>query len=148
VEGLQAAVNRTLLLRKPLLRNGKNQVSFAEVPLDQARDYAAEDADIALQLAERFEPEIERLGLAELMHRIEMPLVEVLAEMEWAGIRIDETFFGELSVRLRGELLFEVPRGEEDKALRVIRERMESAAELRVPLRVETGIGGNWLECK
>jgi DNA polymerase I len=83
---------------------GKNQVSFAEVPLDQARDYAAEDADIALQLAERFEPEIERLGLAELMHRIEMPLVEVLAEMEWAGIRIDEAFFGELSVRLRGEL--------------------------------------------
>jgi DNA polymerase I len=83
---------------------GKNQISFAEVPLDAARDYAAEDADVALQLAERFRPEIERLGLAELLHTIEMPLVEVLAEMEWAGIRIDEPFFAALDTKLRGEL--------------------------------------------
>jgi DNA polymerase I len=83
---------------------GKHQISFAEVPLEAARDYAAEDADLALQLAERFRPEIERLGLAGLMHRIEMPLIEVLAEMEWTGIRIDERFFENLDDQLRGEL--------------------------------------------
>jgi DNA polymerase I len=83
---------------------GKAQIPFAEVPLEVARDYAAEDADVALQLAERFRPEIERLGLADLLHRIEMPLVEVLAEMEWTGIRIDEPFFAQVDARLRVEL--------------------------------------------
>jgi DNA polymerase I len=83
---------------------GKSQIPFAEVPLDAACDYAAEDADVALQLAERFRPEIERLGLDRLLHSIEIPLIEVLAEMEWAGIRIDERFFSDLSVRLRAEL--------------------------------------------
>ena len=47
----------------------------------------------AWQLAERFAPELERLQLDELFRTIEMPLVEVLAEMEWNGIRIDEAFF-------------------------------------------------------
>ncbi len=79
---------------------GKQQIPFAEVPLDAARDYACEDADIALRLAEVFAPELERLQLDDLFRRIEMPLVEVLAEMEWAGIRIDEPFFAELSEKL------------------------------------------------
>jgi DNA polymerase I len=83
---------------------GKTQVPFSRVPIEAARDYAAEDADLALQLAQRFEPEIERLGLAELMNRVEMPLVEVLAEMEWTGIRIDEDFFQQMGRRLRNEL--------------------------------------------
>ncbi|MBA4156482.1 MAG: DNA polymerase I [Gemmatimonadetes bacterium] len=83
---------------------GKSQIPFAEVPLEPARDYACEDADLVLRLAGIFEPEIERLGLADLLHRIEIPLIHVLAEMEWAGIRIDEPFFGELRERLRGEL--------------------------------------------
>jgi DNA polymerase I len=83
---------------------GRSQIPFAEVPLDQARDYACEDADITLQLAERFEPELRRLKLDDLFHRIEIPLVEVLAAMEWNGIRIDESFFAEFETRLAGEL--------------------------------------------
>ncbi|HET6765345.1 MAG TPA: DNA polymerase I, partial [Longimicrobiaceae bacterium] len=83
---------------------GKAQVSFGEVGLDAARDYACEDADIALCLAERFEPELERLRLADLFHRIEIPLIEVLAEMEWNGIRIDEPFFRVMGNQLKRTL--------------------------------------------
>jgi DNA polymerase-1 len=83
---------------------GKNQIPFAQVPLDKSRDYACEDADVAWQLAELFAPELERLHQVELFRTVEMPLVEVLAEMEWNGIRIDEGFFRELSGRLRAEL--------------------------------------------
>jgi DNA polymerase-1 len=83
---------------------GKSQIPFAEVPLEKARDYACEDADIALQLADLFAPELERLQLVELFRSVEMPLVHVLAEMEWNGIRIDEPYFEELRVRLRKEL--------------------------------------------
>jgi DNA polymerase-1 len=83
---------------------GKAQIPFAEVELDAARDYACEDTDIALQLAERFAPELERLHLEPLFRDIEMPLVEVLADMEWAGIRIDEPFFARMNEDLVGKL--------------------------------------------
>ena len=51
--------------------------------------YAAEDADITLQLKKRFEQELKKEGLETLFYTIEMPLVRVLAEMEIGGVRID-----------------------------------------------------------
>ncbi len=83
---------------------GKAQIPFAWVPLERARDYAAEDADVTLRLRDVFAPELAKLHLDDLFRRIEMPLVEVLAEMEWDGIRIDEPFFHELHRRLLGQL--------------------------------------------
>jgi DNA polymerase I len=83
---------------------GKKQVSFAEVPLDRATDYAAEDADLALRLRGRFEPELEEHQLLALFESLEMPLVPVLARMEWEGIRIDAPFFHAMSRRLEKEL--------------------------------------------
>jgi DNA polymerase I len=83
---------------------GRAQVSFAEVPVESACDYACEDADVVLRLAERFGPELERLHLDRLFQEVEIPLIDVLAEMEWAGIRIDEPFFDALSTRLAAEL--------------------------------------------
>ncbi|HEY0036856.1 MAG TPA: DNA polymerase I, partial [Longimicrobium sp.] len=80
---------------------GKAQIPFAEVGLDVACTYAAEDADIALRLAEKFAPELESLHLDPLFRDIEMPLVHVLAEMEWNGIRIDEPFFARMGEELR-----------------------------------------------
>jgi DNA polymerase I len=87
-----------------LCGKGRSQIPFSEVPIEKALDYAAEDAEVTLRLAERFRPELERLGLAALMHTLEMPLIGVLADMEWTGIRIDEPFFRELGDRLRHEL--------------------------------------------
>ncbi|HEY0094165.1 MAG TPA: DNA polymerase, partial [Archangium sp.] len=83
---------------------GKTQIPFAEVELEAARDYACEDADITLQLAERFAPSLKELALDPLFRDIEMPLIEVLADMEWAGIRIDEPFFARMNDELVKQL--------------------------------------------
>jgi len=85
---------------------GKKQVSFAQVPVEQATAYAAEDADLALRLRGRFAPELEEHRLDGLFRELEMPLVAVLARMEWEGIRIDAPFFQVMSRRLGKELDF------------------------------------------
>ncbi|HEX9936501.1 MAG TPA: DNA polymerase I [Longimicrobium sp.] len=83
---------------------GKAQIEFAEVELSRAAEYACEDADITVRLHERFAPELERLHLEPLFRDIEMPLVRVLAEMEWNGIRIDEEFFARAGEQMRAQL--------------------------------------------
>lgn len=83
---------------------GRKQVTFDQVPLDQATPYAAEDADLALRLREHFLPELEEAGLDPLFRALEMPLVPVLAKMEWEGIRIDAPFFRTLADQLKGDL--------------------------------------------
>jgi len=83
---------------------GKNQVPFSQVSLEAAVDYACEDADLTLRLRERFLPQLQEQKLERLFRELEMPLVPVLAEMEWNGIRIDATFFREMSARLGREL--------------------------------------------
>ncbi len=100
---LQYLDHRTITYEE-VTGKGKAQIPFAEVPLERARDYAAEDADISLRLAELFAPELEKLKLDDLFRRIEIPLVDVLAEMEWNGIRVDDGFFHELHRRLLGQL--------------------------------------------
>jgi DNA polymerase-1 len=83
---------------------GKSQISFAEVTLEAARDYACEDADCALRLFNRFHPELEASSLDRLFHELEMPLVPVLARMEQNGIKIDVPFFREMGLRFAKEL--------------------------------------------
>ncbi len=68
---------------------GTKQKTMDQVPLDLIARYAAEDADVALQLHDLIAPQLRVMGMAELADRIEMPLVEVLADMEWQGIRVD-----------------------------------------------------------
>jgi len=83
---------------------GKNQNSMAHLPAESIKDYAAEDADVTLQLAEIFMPELETQGTTSVLENIEIPLVEVLANMEWEGIRIDKDFLNAYSVELGKEL--------------------------------------------
>jgi DNA polymerase-1 len=87
-----------------LTGKGKSQISFAEVTVDAARDYASEDVDYALRLFKRFEPELTQQSLDGLFHELEMPLVPVLARMELAGIKIDQDFFRGMSKRFAKEL--------------------------------------------
>lgn len=68
---------------------GKAQRNFAEVSPQEARDYACEDADVALRLAEALLPELADEGLAALYQELEMPLVEVLVAMQLAGVKVD-----------------------------------------------------------
>jgi DNA polymerase-1 len=83
---------------------GKAQISFAEVPLDRAREYACEDADYTLRLRNLFEPQLREQKLDVLFRDVEVPLVPVLARMEANGIRIDVPFFREMSGRLETDL--------------------------------------------
>ncbi|MBX6330285.1 MAG: DNA polymerase I [Gemmatimonadaceae bacterium] len=86
-----------------LCGKGKNAVPFDECPIDAARDYSCEDADITLQLRARFEPQLETYALTKLFREIEMPLIDVLADMEWTGVSIDTAWFASLKERFRRE---------------------------------------------
>ena len=68
---------------------GKEQLPMREVPLEELTEYAAEDADIALQLWDRLEPLLEESDQMRLYRQVEAPLIPVLAAMEHAGIRVD-----------------------------------------------------------
>ncbi len=70
-------------------KKGKNQGNMADLAPEEISDYACEDADITFQLKQIFEPEIQKDHLKDLFYKMEMPLVEVLSEMEKDGIAID-----------------------------------------------------------
>ncbi|MEJ7556908.1 MAG: DNA polymerase I [Pedobacter sp.] len=68
---------------------GKNQGTMRDVPVEKVVDYAAEDADVTLQLAEVFEPMLRELNAEQLATDVENPLIYVLADIEKEGVRID-----------------------------------------------------------
>ena len=72
-----------------LIGKGRQQRTMREVPVNLAKEYAAEDADITLQLYEKLLPLLKENGVEKLFHEIEMPLVPVLSRMEANGVRID-----------------------------------------------------------
>jgi len=78
----------------PRLR-GRTQKTIDTIPLDQIVPYAAEDADITLRLYELMAPQLRELGLQELAGDVEMPLVTVLADMEYHGVKVDLKVLGE-----------------------------------------------------
>lgn len=83
---------------------GKSQISFAEVGLETAREYACEDADFTLRLRNLFEPQLKEQALDALFRDLEIPLVPVLARMETNGIRIDVPFFQAMNAKLEEDL--------------------------------------------
>jgi DNA polymerase I len=76
---------------------GKGMTSFAEVSLAKAVPYACEDADITLMAKAVLEGELAEIGLTELFHTVEMPLVPVLVRMEQKGLAVDPDKLRELS---------------------------------------------------
>jgi DNA polymerase-1 len=86
-----------------LTGKGKAQIPFAEVPIAAARDYSCADADIAYQLRELLEPKLAAVEATALLRDVELPLVTVLAEMEWNGITIDLPWFHSLKSRFAKE---------------------------------------------
>ena len=76
---------------------GKNQKSMRDLSPSDVYEYAAEDADITLQLKNVLEPKLKEANAEQLFYEIEMPLVRVLAEMERNGVRIDTASLAETS---------------------------------------------------
>ena len=85
-------------------KKGKNQKSMKDVPLEEVKEYAVEDADITFQLKEHFHPILEKVGTKKLFNEIEIPLVEVLAAMEREGIRLDVDFLNAMSKEMQVEI--------------------------------------------
>ncbi len=85
-------------------KKGKNQGSMRDVPLELLAEYAAEDADLTWQLYEILSKELEKEGLYELYEKMEAPLIEVLVEMEYNGIKVDADFLKKYGQQLSKEL--------------------------------------------
>ncbi len=77
--------------------SGAKQVTFDKVPLDKARDYAAEDADVTMQLWARLKPRLVPERVTSMYETIERPLIPVLLTMESAGIKVDALKLKKLS---------------------------------------------------
>jgi DNA polymerase I len=84
-------------------KKGKNQGSMRDVAVDDIKEYAVEDADVTIQLKEHFQPILEKVGTKKLYDEIEMPLIQVLADMETEGINLDVAFLQEMSVEMAKE---------------------------------------------
>lgn len=78
-------------------KKGKGQLSMRQVPPQEQKEYAVEDTDVTLQLKNIFEQQLQKYNVEKLFSQIESPLVQVLADMELEGIRIDVPFLKSLS---------------------------------------------------
>ena len=85
-------------------KKGKNQISMRDVSIDKITDYASEDADITLQLKSIFDKEIEVNNLGKIFYDIEIPMINVLSEMETEGIKIDTSYLEKLDKEFEEDL--------------------------------------------
>lgn len=83
---------------------GKKQISFADVDIETATRYSGEDADLALRLKGELDPRLREHGLDRLFHEMEMPLMEVLVEIELTGVKIDAALLAEVGKRLKADI--------------------------------------------
>ncbi len=85
-------------------KKGKGQLSMRTVELEKIKEYAAEDADVTFQLKELFAPQLIQRNAQKLFDEVEVPLIDVLNDMEREGININAQFLTEYSVELAKEI--------------------------------------------
>ena len=88
-----------------LIGKGAQQITMDMVGIDRVAEYAAEDADVTLQLYNHLRPLVEKEQLWQLYCRIEEPLIDVLADMEWNGVKINSEALHNYSVTLSAQLV-------------------------------------------
>ena len=102
--GLDALSLRLFGYRKiptsDLIGSGRNQITMDQVEVERVGEYACEDADFTLRIAREFEPRLASESVGPLFRDVELPLVGVLAEMEWEGVRLDTELLDTLSADL------------------------------------------------
>lgn len=86
-----------------LCGKGQNAIPFDECSVEAARNFSCERADMTLRLKQLFQPKLAAYELQRLLDTVEIPLIPVLAEMEWTGIAIDTAWFSVLKERFAGE---------------------------------------------
>ena len=96
-------LDHTMTSYEDLCGKGKQELPYDVVPINCARDYSCEDADVTWQLEQRFRPQLEAQQIHELFRDVEVPLVSVLADIEWTGVEIDIPWFASLKERFARE---------------------------------------------
>jgi DNA polymerase-1 len=96
-------LDHTMTSYEDLCGKGKQELPYDVVPISCARDYSCEDTDVTWQLEQRFRPQLEAQQIHELFHNVEVPLVSVLADLEWTGVEIDIPWFASLKERFARE---------------------------------------------
>ncbi|MEO7365346.1 MAG: DNA polymerase I, partial [Sphingomicrobium sp.] len=89
---------------KSVCGTGAKQITFDKVPLPQATQYAAEDADITLRLWQRLKPRIAAEGATQVYQRVDLPLVSAIGRMERRGIKVDREYLAKLSGEFATEI--------------------------------------------
>ena len=84
-------------------KKGKNQGNMRDVDVEKVKEYAGEDADITLQLKHILEPQIKEKNVEKVFNEVENPLVKVLMDMEYEGVKVDVDFLKEYSKELDRE---------------------------------------------
>jgi len=87
-----------------LIGSGRNQITMADVPLEKITRYACEDADIARRLTIHLGQKIEQEGMRSLLNDLELPLLPVLLEMEYAGVALDVKLLSQMSAEMGARL--------------------------------------------
>ena len=84
-------------IEKLIGKKGKNQLTMRDIEVEKVSDYAAEDADITLKVKSILEKNLDKEELTDLYHKVEEPLIDVLAQIEYEGVRIDKQFLNNYS---------------------------------------------------
>jgi DNA polymerase I len=137
--------HQVILITDLIGKKGKNQKRMDQVPTARVAEYSGEDADVALRLADLIEPDLDREGLRNLYDELEIPLIEVLAELESNGIRLDVAFLRKLGddmTRQMEALEKEIYKlaGHEFNAASLKQLRQVLFDELKLPVQRRTGI--------
>lgn len=85
-------------------KKGKGQLSMRDAPVDAVKEYAAEDADVTLQLKKIFDPMLDEMGVRRVFDEVEDPLVPVLVDMEFEGVGVDVNFLQNYSKDLEQDI--------------------------------------------
>ncbi len=93
----------TVHIEELIGKKGKGQGNMRDVEPEKIKDYAAEDADITLQLRNVFLPQLKQKEVEKVFYEVENPLVKVLTAMEYEGIKVDEAFLNDYSKELEKE---------------------------------------------
>lgn len=97
-------LDETLIEIETLIGKGKDQITMAHADLDQLVRYGCQDSDVAFRLAQVIRKKVEEKGMTGLLSEIEVPLVEVLCDMEYAGIKIDKALLSKFNTELGGAI--------------------------------------------
>ena len=97
-------LNHKTITFKDLVGTGKKEISFSEVDIEKAKDYAAEDADITLRLYKKFHKSLKDEKLINIYEVFEKPMIKILAFMEIEGIKIDNKFLKTLSSKFEKKI--------------------------------------------